>query len=663
MYELMQLSGALRGYQTPSGPVRQFADAMNGCHENIAKQPSFEVYTSLAAAIHHQAATQRRQIEDVNWELSIKELAKLTYDVITRLQNAENQLVVLQGTRNGAWIAFFFVWLYPRGVEVLVRRVRVYPTPAQQGPDEDNLIRLSIRLEEPLSNEHDGRWAIQHWTATGGSVPVMFDSDLASQESMDSRRQHSSPLKCARDQISAAISAPAVDAVGHLAAALVEVVTQSGHLFNKRCTAAQPLMELCSYEWLKSYTAIMARFGWENLDETRRKRTVEVLLARFADGTSYWDGRSGLDVLGSKITHACRHYSETYGKAMLLDGRDAASESGEEGVIEHAIHIAAEALLLAFCAEIPRNLFYRPLEPFKLRENADMLCGLLRRPEGKGQTAPQHSYTFWEFRKRSIEILVPGAAVIESGDLAVASNGYVAYSAALAEWDKELTDRRSIAALHRAPGPLKAIGVEGKLARLTEDSRNALVAGRIIDTHPSRITLFEEEECCLDERAARNKLDAKNVHFWKTDGAAGPQTMHVATYVQVSAPQRMIIQVSGLGDPKVPASWEQSIDAVAFAIHVEPRYTSQLQLKLLACEWERRGYLGDNLRWCAVGRAVNGKRCVTATSENEKLRFFEAGSLADSRRVFIRHRTVSLFGCIKSAMESCRDDEDWVIIA
>ncbi|KAK4038188.1 hypothetical protein C8A01DRAFT_37891 [Parachaetomium inaequale] len=145
---------------------------MNGCHENMARQAAaFEVYTSLAAAVHHQAAIQQRQIEDLNLGLDIKELAELVCEAITGFHNAENLLVVLRGARNGVWVAFLFVWLYPTEVEVLVRRVRVYPAPAQQGHSGHSLIRLSIRLEEPSANELAGRWVVQNWTATGDSVP------------------------------------------------------------------------------------------------------------------------------------------------------------------------------------------------------------------------------------------------------------------------------------------------------------------------------------------------------------------------------------------------------------------------------------------------------------------------------------------------------------
>jgi hypothetical protein len=70
------------------------------------------------------------------------------------------------------------------------------------------------------------------------------------------------------------------------------------------------------------------------------------------------------------------------------------------------------------------------------------------------------------------------------------------------------------------------------------------------------------------------------------------------------------------------------------------------------------------MQWCLVGQAaVHSRRYISTTSLNEQLRFFEAGSLADGRKIFIRQKQVPLMQCIKEAMDLCDDDPNWAIIS
>jgi hypothetical protein len=87
------------------------------------------------------------------------------------------------------------------------------------------------------------------------------------------------------------------------------------------------------------------------------------------------------------------------------------------------------------------------------------------------------------------------------------------------------------------------------------------------------------------------------------------------------------------------------------------------QKKSLAERWREKGYLeSDNMQWCLVGQAaVHSGRYISTTSINEQLRFFEAGNLADGRKIFIRRKQVPLRQCIKEAMDVCGDDPNWAI--
>lgn len=586
MYELMRLNGILRPqeYPIPGRLVSQFNEALNGCATYMAEETPHSVYNLISNQIKY--FTFERRIDDLYLAGETKELAKIVYEGIERLQNAEIELTVLQGSRQGAWLASLFVWLRPKEVQVQVRDTLIYPVVRAEDHRESNQIRLCIHLDEPKGNPMNGSWSVQSRKAGRQDVPIVFC--LKDETNMDFERQHPSPLPSARSQISSTVSQPAVDAIGHLAAALVIVATEIGYLYDKDRRTARLLEELCSQKFLTRYNTMLTYFGWEggrgSLDQNRVKSMAEVL-SDIVPNFNFWSGHDELNTLGSLIHEACGRYANKFEKPMLLDREAMRIEgSGEDTVIEHAIYLAAEVLLFAFCAEMPKHQLYRPFEPFKLDENAKMLVELLWPPNNRGQqpASELRDYSFWEFRKRAIEALVPGAANVQSSDLAVAGNGYVVYTAALAEWDNSLTDMRTISSLYLAPGPLKAVEVEGRLSRVTEDSKNLALAGRLALYNRS-IKLYEGERWCLDERSAINEFPTKIVHLWRIENATG--TLHLATYINLNLIQAVSVSQQPMkGDAKIPTSWERSINAVAFAHHIEEGNARRTQLQRLAKE-------------------------------------------------------------------------------
>jgi hypothetical protein len=207
---------------------------------------------------------------------------------------------------------------------------------------------------------------------------------------------------------------------------------------------------------------------------------------------------------------------------MLLSAEEIRmAVTGEDGVNEHAIQLAFEALLLAFCDVVPKASRYHPLDPFSLQKNARILRNILRPPSSTQSRREDYltPYSVWGFRKEYLEPVLSGAPRVRSPDLAVAGNGYVAYTPALANWDGEKADPRAILTLHIAPGPVKADQVEGKLAKLTEGHKNAAIAGRIIDPWDKLVNLFQGDQCRLDEMDAKCGGVCKVVHLWRTDTA------------------------------------------------------------------------------------------------------------------------------------------------
>jgi hypothetical protein len=485
---------------------------------------------------------------------------------------------------------------------------------------------------------------------------------------MDSHRQHRIPVASTRVQLSNLVSEQAVDAIGHLAAALV-VVTESGGLrkgstiTNSRLPPPlQRLRDICSHNFRQAYPVIMGSFGWEGfLNPTRQQPIEEALATAFT--TSMKAVSSNLRQMSSAITNACAIYADKNGHHMLLSPQDIESgDLGEEAVIDFALYLAVEALLLAFHTEIPKHSSYRPLDPFALEENARTLCELLSDLEYEFKQGMKLE----DFRGRSMGLLSSTGTNLSTSiyGLAVSSNGYVVYSTALLDWDNsELTDRRLATSLSVSPGPLKIDGMEGTVVRIMEDRFRSAIAGRLPSNRMDNIKLYEGGKCRLDERLGENKHDTNIVHLWRSDGFLGGRTIHVATYIEVAMRQGLI----GTSQPvtvKIPTSWWLSIEAMVFADHIKGGSRCPLQLQWLAPRWETMGLLGEKLQWNSVGRGVvPGTKYVTTTSGNENLRFFEAGNLSDERRVFVRHRSASLLECIKVAMETYDYGEDWVIIA
>jgi hypothetical protein len=94
----------------------------------------------------------------------------------------------------------------------------------------------------------------------------------------------------------------------------------------------------------------------------------------------------------------------------------------------------------------------------------------------------------------------------------------------------------------------------------------------------------------------------------------------------------------------------------------------------LAIAWNEKGLL-SNIAWFKAGevlRQSDPPRHITMTSNNEALRFFEAGRWVDGgychrayndmdRKIIIRHKA-PLIQCIYTGLQK-RNDPSWVIIS
>ncbi|KAI1777245.1 hypothetical protein F4818DRAFT_341711 [Hypoxylon cercidicola] len=639
MHELMRLNGTLKDYSIPGHMVHQFAEAINGCTEFIVGEKPSDVYDKLAKGVNHATSSITPQLGNLYNAGDTAQLAKIIYETFEKMQNQDFQFVWLKGTLQGLWLASFFVWLRPKEVVVQVPGSIIYPFPDQHVEGEGRFRRLIISLENSGTGAiPDSFWHITPWTTTA-SIPVRISLQDDENTKGWLKREHPSPLKSARCQLSLTRSTRVVTNIGNVAAALVVTAIQNGRLWNQCHTISQPLQDLCSESFLGSYPGILGEFGF-TIDLARRGNIVRILdriITNKAVLSSIATSHTNdIEFLKEVMVASSREYVSEFQEPMLFNS----SSAEEEVVFEHAIHLAGEALLFAFCDKLSMSFLYRPLEPFRLSENAKLLRSLFQAEVG---------YDFWALRKRVIQTLIPGSTAIESGDLAVAGNGYVVYSRALTAWNEGLmTDRRKIASLCIFPGPLKANNVEGKISRFTEDKENTSLLSRFINLHADSVNIYQNGSCRLDESEAINKARTQINHSYRFENAV--QTVYMITFIKSDS-------------NRVPTSWRRSIDAIAFAAYVaSPDFTTS-QLRSLVEIWTTNNYLGDNLRWCTVGMVTRpGIRYIATTSENEQIRFLEAGSLGAELRLFIRTRGTPLLSCIAKAIEACQDEE-WAIIA
>jgi hypothetical protein len=104
---------------------------------------------------------------------------------------------------------------------------------------------------------------------------------------------------------------------------------------------------------------------------------------------------------------------------------------------------------------------------------------------------------------------------INPSDIAIASNGYVAYSAALLEMYTNMTDRRKISSICVIPGALRLEGEQGRSDRIAEARRDNVLSFCNITIRRHPVELFSPD-CKLggvDDRAALDKFQTKVEHL------------------------------------------------------------------------------------------------------------------------------------------------------
>jgi len=246
---------------------------------------------------------------------------------------------------------FFLIWLHPSDVNVLVHDFRIYPFPEQNAPIHP--ARLSIVFLE-RSYPLVPMWSLGLWKALETPEGLLNSTRISLDSGLSLPRKMITPIKTARSQIAEQFDSNImVNAIGHIAGAMVVLLVENGKLFSRFDREPQ-FLRLCSPVFQTKYPHIMTWFGWDNLDGDCVSKILESLEVIFKLHQSEPD----FDMV-KMIYKANGDCFTEYGSKSMLWGKD---DEEKHEVVQYTIHLCAEALYLSFCYNQPHQAVYRPLE-------------------------------------------------------------------------------------------------------------------------------------------------------------------------------------------------------------------------------------------------------------------------------------------------------------
>jgi hypothetical protein len=332
-------------------------------------------------------------------------------------------------------------------------------------------------------------------------------------------------------------------------------------------------------------------------------------------------------------------------------------------IIDPAVHLATEALLSSFCEGGCSARIFRPCHGARVEKSAEILLDLIFRRSSSGTKGCPYS----KFRAEALEASLPGSQPASPCDLAIASNGYVAYAKVL---EGISTGKRTVSVISTLPGTLKRAGGDvregGAFQRLVEVTTNDYLCARELHVKKSLVDPFilGQKYFGIEPRPDPNWVEAKHLlNIERTE-------LRLTTLLQASPRrnanpvQQILVTAGGFSKDPTPSttSWGDSIEALAFAEHIFENILATDDERMLAEEWQKDGIFGK-IVWHEVGKHLSQfNHCIAMTSSNEVLRFFEAGYLGQQRKLLIRQKGVPLVSCLARALGPEKDDL-WAIVA
>jgi len=668
LYSLMERRGVLNNVPATPLLVSDVIRAVAGYGSRLGDQHPSRLFSEVGTKVRKAYNPSEHPSELLECS-NLESLANTLSLMFEALQDADVKQVQLDCCRSGIWLATFFLWLFSDSTECRVHGTRIYPESGSVNP------RLSINIVRPEDA------CIRSWRKQS-SLGTLIDESLSKD---GIKRSHSHyPLEDANMYIQNAykLDVPALKAVGQLASALVQVGCEAGHLVNRDRSTSRKLKDICSTFFLNYYPKIIQQFGWPAsdmvVDTSVQSQFVEAIQSHIMQmnaGQQPVPQPDDFEFLKDQLDLCYQDYLDNQTGSVFLE-----EFSESLIIIEPAVYLATEALLFAFCQNDKDNglvvfskAVFRPPETHRSVTNANILRELLFTPEG---------CSFAKFRAEAMQAMLPGSPDITSHDLAVAGDGFVAYAAALRSVEDYATEEREASVIRVVPGTLKSTRdtsltgistqeeITGTVERLTEVTRDSLPPSRCVGMVRYPINAFSANNAFdgIRDSAARNPNQVAVEHWIDNMKKPRMRTLYLTTYLHVKIDSSQTAYKEQISQPtiyRVPTSWKQSIEAIAFAEHVKNCDVTRMQERSLALQWKEKGFFTpEQMQWCPVGgHAASNTRYISMTHASESLRFFEAGYLAyQQRKLFVRHR-LPLMQCIKVALERCGDDPGWAIIA
>ena len=632
LYEMMDLRGVLRTVPVSRGQVEQAVGAFSGYGHKIVPSNLFNV---VASKIRNHL-THSSELSGLFCSSKTRELAEILCNVFEALQDMKVKKITLEGHQTGVWLVSVLMWLLPDEVEILLHGSRILGTP-------ESRVKMALRKRD------DGGWHIKRWY----QEQAIFELIVGGVDKVPTSQHRALPLthlpaRSAKMSLAAAyqMTDEAIEATGQVAAALVDIIFEHGFVHVKKTHGNFQIAfrNICQDHFISGYHTITKIFGWQLDAEFVRNRQPMIMVAYQRWKDTAGSGKGYSSSLGHRfsknlvpdVTQLLLQIEDQFFKD---NGFSMIEENNLEhmGIVDPVIHVTAEALYCSIFEELPYERVFRPLTVTNLRSNArvlwQLLCG------GLADSASQ----LQEFRAEAIRSVLPGFPQINTANLAVVSNGLVAYSTPLAHLS---TSKRQSVAISIMPGKLRWGDDNAPFDKIEEVDAAEF---------PSNHSFYESTE---------NLEVFSNGAYTGLEARSSPEVVNIETLISPAGKTLLLttyLSSTTLQDAPVAVNWWRSTDALIFAEHVDGHDMTAFGEECLARSWEEKR-LFDSTSWLGVGGSTSMSsidRYVCMTSSDETARFFEAGRLFNSRRVFIR-QSASLVKCLKVALDH---GEQWAIIA
>ena len=631
LYDMMSFRGVLKKVPVSRGQVEQAVGAISGYGYKIVPTAFFNQLASMVQArLAHPC-----EIPGLFNRSTSRELAEILSCIFEALQDKKVKKITLEGQQTGIWLVSLLIWLLHDDIEIILHGNSLFGTPG-------------CHFKVTLSQRDDGGWHLRKWYSEDNvSELIVGGNDKVPTVQHRSLPLSHVPINSAKDSLAVAyrLTDDAVQEVGQIAAALVDAAFECGEfrVSNAVSHSQVPFRDTCQESFISGYNKIMKSLGFNVDSEPALAVQSDIVAAykRWMDRAK----RDGIPASGEApvanpvnemtrlLLHIENQFFEDHGYSMIRE-----NNLEHMGIVDPVMHVAAEALYSSIFQPFPHERPFRPLTAGNLRVNARTLWRLLC-----GGLAAESENELQEFRAEAIRSVLPGSVQVNKMDLAIVSNGLVAYSAPLEHLS---TSKRQCSAISIMPGTLRWGEDRALFNRLQESDAADFPSSRSFYQSSERLKVFRGGTYLGIE--ARSNSEVVDI---KTLISPSEKTLMLTTYLESAS----------LRDAPVSVNWWRSIDAILFSEHISGHDMTAFGEECLAKSWEERR-LFDTITWLHVGGNFTGSsitRCIDTTSSDEE-RFFEAGRLFPHRRLFVR-QSAPLVQCVKAALE-LGEQADWAIV-